>query len=394
VRAETRFPVFHAARIPDVATARHAVAEGRLDMVGMTRAHIAEPHIARKIMEGREHEIRPCVGATYCLDRIYTGGEALCIHNPATGREAGMPHEIAPGDGPARKVVVVGAGPAGLEAARVASARGHGVVLFEAAPEAGGQVRLTARSPRRREMIGIVDWRMERCADQGVDFRFSTMAEGDDVLSETPDDVVIATGGLPNTGVLAAGNDLVVSTWDILAGDVAPGRRVLLYDDAGGHAAMQTAEAVLEAGAALEIVTPERGIGVEIGNLNLAPHIRAMQRRGFRVTPFRRVAAVERAGNALRATLSSDYGPSTEEREADQVIVDHATLPLADLYFALRPLSSNAGAVDHAALLAGRPQEVVRNSEGRFRLFRIGDAVAARNTHAAIYDALRLLKDV
>ena len=95
VRALTKFPVFHAARINDVATARHAIAEGKLDMVGMTRAHIADPHIVKKIIEGREHDIRPCVGATYCLDRIYEGHEALCIHNPATGREATMPHVIA-----------------------------------------------------------------------------------------------------------------------------------------------------------------------------------------------------------------------------------------------------------------------------------------------------------
>ena len=92
VRAATKFPVFHAARINDVATARHAIAEGKLDMVGMTRAHIADPHIVKKIMEGRESEIRPCVGATYCLDRIYEGYGTLCIHNPATGREATMPH--------------------------------------------------------------------------------------------------------------------------------------------------------------------------------------------------------------------------------------------------------------------------------------------------------------
>ncbi|MGH6944635.1 MAG: N-methylproline demethylase, partial [Geminicoccaceae bacterium] len=120
VRAALGVPVFHAARINDVATARHAIASGKLDMVGMTRAHLADPHIARKVAEGREQEIRPCVGATYCLDRIYEGRDALCIHNPATGREAHMPHVIARGRGPCRKVVVVGAGSAGLEAARVA----------------------------------------------------------------------------------------------------------------------------------------------------------------------------------------------------------------------------------------------------------------------------------
>ena len=92
VRGATKFPVFHAARISDVATARHAIATGKLDMVGMTRPHIADPHIVAKVMAGEEHRIRPCVGATYCLDRIYEGGEALCIHNAATGREATIPH--------------------------------------------------------------------------------------------------------------------------------------------------------------------------------------------------------------------------------------------------------------------------------------------------------------
>jgi N-methyl-L-proline demethylase len=149
IRAATNFPTFHAAKIQDVATARHAIASGKLDMVGMTRAHMTDPHIVRKIMEGREDDIRPCVGANYCLDRIYQGGSAYCIHNPATGRELTMPHDIPPSKA-RRKIVVVGAGPAGLEAARVAAVRGHEVVVFEAANHPGGQVRLTARSAWRQ----------------------------------------------------------------------------------------------------------------------------------------------------------------------------------------------------------------------------------------------------
>jgi 2,4-dienoyl-CoA reductase-like NADH-dependent reductase (Old Yellow Enzyme family) len=106
VRAATGFPTFHAARIQDVTTARHAIASGKLDMVGMTRAHMTDPHIVRKIMQGREDSIRPCVGANYCLDRIYQGGEAYCIHNPATGRELTMPHDIAPAAVRRKEVVV------------------------------------------------------------------------------------------------------------------------------------------------------------------------------------------------------------------------------------------------------------------------------------------------
>ena len=204
-RAATKFPTFHAARISDVATARHAIATGKLDMVGMTRAHIADPHIIRKVMEGREHEIRPCVGATYCLDRIYEGGEALCIHNAATGREATIPHVIARTDGPKRKVVVVGAGAGGLEAARVAAERGHQVTVLEASGQAGGQIRLAAQNPRRKELIGIVDWRLAELDRLGVEIRYDTWAEQDDVLALSPDVVVVATGGLPQNPPLDGG---------------------------------------------------------------------------------------------------------------------------------------------------------------------------------------------
>jgi N-methyl-L-proline demethylase len=394
VRSATKFPVFHAARINDVATARHAIASAKLDMVGMTRAHLADPHIARMVAEGREQEIRPCVGATYCLDRIYEGRDALCIHNPATGREASMPHVIARGDGPCRKVVVVGAGPAGLEAARVAAARGHEVVLLEAADQPGGQIRLAARSRRRSELLGIAEWRTAQCEKHGVSMHFNRLAEADDVLAEDPQVVIVATGGLPDTAILERGQELVVSTWDILAGDARPGDEILLYDDNGAHPGLQAAEALAEAGARLEIVTPERFFAPEIGGLNHVAYARCFQEHGVRITINTRLLAVRREGNRLAAVLGSDYTERTQERLVDQVVVEHGTLPLDELYFALKPGSSNLGEVDYQALLAGRPQALASNPDGRYQLFRVGDAVASRNIHAAIYDSLRLCKDL
>ncbi|PJR16357.1 NADH:flavin oxidoreductase [Sinorhizobium meliloti] len=393
IRAATNFPTFHAAKIPDVATARHAIASGKVDMVGMTRAHMTDPHIVRKIIEKREGDIRPCVGANYCLDRIYQGGAAYCIHNAATGRELTMPHSIAKAHC-RRKVVVVGTGPAGLEAARVAGERGHEVVVFEAASDPGGQVRLTAQSPRRREMISIIDWRMSQCEKLGVTFHFNTWAEAEAIQAENPDVVIIATGGLPHTEVLSRGNQLVVSAWDIISGDVKPGTTVLIFDDAGDHAALQAAEFLANAGARVEIMTPDRSFAPEVMAMNLVPYMRSLQKLDVTFTVTYRLEAVEKSGNQLVAHVGSDYGGISKQRTFDQVVVNHGTIPLDDLYFELKPSSSNLGEIAHDQLIAGEPQSVVRNAEGKFQLFRIGDAVAARNTHAAIYDALRLLKDI
>ncbi|MDX0306137.1 NAD(P)-binding protein [Sinorhizobium meliloti] len=393
IRAATNFPTFHAAKIPDVATARHAIASGKVDMVGMTRAHMTDPHIVRKIIEKREEDIRPCVGANYCLDRIYQGGAAYCIHNAATGRELTMPHSIAKAHC-RRKVVVVGTGPAGLEAARVAGERGHEVIVFEAASDPGGQVRLTAQSPRRREMISIIDWRMSQCEKLGVTFHFNTWAEAEAIQAESPDVVIIATGGLPHTEVLSRGNELVVSAWDIISGDAKPGTNVLIFDDAGDHAALQTAEFLATAGARVEIMTPDRSFAPEVMAMNLVPYMRCLQKLDVTFTVTYRLEAVEKSGNELVAHVGSDYGGISKQRTFDQVVVNHGTIPLDELYFELKPFSSNLGEIAHDQMIAGEPQSVVRNAEGKFQLFRIGDAVAARNTHAAIYDALRLLKDI
>lgn len=393
IRAATNFPTFHAAKIPDVATARYAIASGKVDMIGMTRAHMTDPHIVRKIMEKREDDIRPCVGANYCLDRIYQGGAAYCIHNAATGREQTMPHIVKKAE-VCKKVVIIGAGPAGLEAARVSAERGHEVVVLEAANNPGGQIRLTAQSERRREMMSIIDWRMGQCAKLGVTFRFNTWAEADTVTAENPDVVIVATGGMPHTEVLSKGNELVVSSWDIISGDVKPGTNVLIFDDAGDHAGLQAAEFLAKAGAKVEIMTPDRSFAPEVMAMNLVPYMRSLQKLDVTFTVTYRLEAAEKSGNQIIAHVGSDYGGVAKQQMFDQIVVNHGTIPLDDLYFELKPGSRNLGELSYDELLSGSPQTVERNPAGTYQLFRIGDAVSARNTHAAIYDALRLAKDL
>jgi pyruvate/2-oxoglutarate dehydrogenase complex dihydrolipoamide dehydrogenase (E3) component len=132
----------------------------------------------------------------------------------------------------------------------------------------------------------------------------------------------------------------------------------------------------------VELISPERFFAPEVGGMNHVPYMRAFQENGVRVTVATRVTSVRRDGNALIAVLGSDFAPGyAEERHVDQVVVEHGTAPLDALYLALKPHSRNLGAVDHGALTA--------NPGGRFRIYRIGDAVASRNIHAGIYDALR-----
>ena len=227
------------------------------------------------------------------------------------------------------------------------------------------------------------------CEKAGVEIRFNRFVEKQDVLSENPEIVIIATGGLPNTDILE-GADFVQDTWDLLGGCIKPAEKVLLYDDNAAHPGLAAAEWIADSGAELEIITPERFFGADIGGLNHVAYAEVFDRCGVKITISKRLKAVRRDGSELVAHIGSDFSSRIEERRVDQVVVEHGTLPLDDLYFELKPESLNLGEVDYTSLIFGKPQELRTNPEGTFRLFRIGDAVSSRNIHAAIYDALRL----
>lgn len=384
-------PVMHAGRISDVATARYAVREGLVDLVGLTRPQMADPHLVAKIARGEEDRIRPCVGANYCLDAIYESGDAKCIHNPATGREQSLPHIIPRSERGAKRAVVIGAGPAGLEAGRVLGERGHDVTVLEASESAGGQIVLAAAAPRRADLIGIVDWRVSEMKTLGVDLRLGEYAGAETVQALGPDVVIVATGGIPNTTFLTRGADLVRDTWDVMDGSARAKGEVLIYDDNGTEAAMGAAELLAPQAAVLEFVTPERTLAPAVGGMNSPAYLRAFAEHGVTTTLATRLIGVSQGeGKRLIAELGSDYTPMTWRREVDTVVVEHGTLPNDELYFDLIPGSTNLGEVDQQALLEGRAQSVVTNPDGRYQVFRIGDAVSSRNIHAAIYDALRL----
>jgi NADPH-dependent 2,4-dienoyl-CoA reductase/sulfur reductase-like enzyme len=389
IKQEVGVAVFHATRIADAATAEYAVKEKYVDMVGMTRAMLADPHYVSKLAQSKEAGIRPCVGAGYCVDRVIKGLDAQCMHNVATGREETLPHEIKPSSGPKLKIVVVGGGPGGLEAARVAARRGHKVVLFEAAGELGGQVLLAARATWRREIVGFVRWLGEELGRLGVELRLNRLAEAKDVLDEGPDVVVLATGGLPNVGHFT-GSDLATTSWDVLAGSVELGKDILVFDENGGAAGLSCAEFAAAQGAKVTIATPDRALGVELGGTNLGAHMNELYRYGVATRPDTRLIAVRRASNRLVAVLSNIYREDEEELEFDQVIGDNATLSNDELYHALKPLSRNLGELDLVAMAEAKPQRIATNPEGPFALYRIGDAWAARNVHAATLDAMRV----
>ncbi|HIY67735.1 MAG TPA: FAD-dependent oxidoreductase [Candidatus Agrococcus pullicola] len=393
IRERIRIPVLHGNRITDIETARYALESGAADLVGMVRATIADPYLPLKAKEGREEDIRPCVGANTCLDGIYSSGSSICIHNPASGREGRLPHVItAVAESKRKKVVIVGAGPAGLEAARVCAERGHRVVVFEAAERHGGQVCIAARSERRRDLIGIVDWRLDQAKKKGAEFRFNTYAEQHAVLAEGPDFVIVATGGLPDTDLPSLGAP-VYDVRDVIQDRVRGKHRVLIFDDNGSYPAFEAAERLGSQGHEVVFATPDRTLAAQIGEMNASAYMHAFSVYGIAAMLSQRlIATAQETSGGVVATLRNEFSAIETQLVVDAVVVERGTIPNDELYFELKPRSKNLGEVDYEAFVRGGRQDrlLEKNPQGEFQLARIGDAVNSRNMHAAILDALRL----
>jgi len=390
IRSQVSVPIIHSCRVMDLGSARSALEIGAVDMVGMTRAHMADPHILSKFEAGEEHRIRPCVGAGHCIDQIYHSGAAYCIHNPSTGREQSIPQLVEKGAGPAKRIIVIGAGPAGMEAARVCKLRGHEVKILEASSAAGGQLLIASRAPRRSDLIGIVDWLKGELEHIGVPIEYDRYVEGGDLVDMNVDIVIIATGGMPNVEFFESGHDLCVSSWDVLTAQVRLSGEILLYDENGAEAGVGTAEYLLDQGQKVHMVTPDRLIGTHIGPTNYPAAMKKFYNAGMQMTTDHRLVSLRRESGKIIARLWCDLTSTPMEKTVDHVVVENGTLPADDVYFELKKDAMNLGMTDIDALADLHPQTINLNEDGKYQLFRIGDAVASRNVHAAMFEARRL----
>jgi thioredoxin reductase len=352
-------------------------------MVGMTRAHIADPQIVNKLIRGDEDRIRPCVGASHCLYR-----KVACIHNAATGRETMLPQVIEPSPHPGKKVVVVGGGPAGLEAARVCAERGHKVVLLEASSRVGGQLVIASKAGLRRDMYSIVDWRETELQRLGVEVRTNVYAEPDDVLAEEPNIVIVATGGIPDLDWID-GAEHCTSVWDVLTDPTQAKPEIVIFDGTGRHAAPSAAVHLAENGHKVRLITLDPDLAVEMEYQSRVTYRKRLVELEVPHIAEYKLEKVRRSNESLDVTFRHQLTDKEMMIKTSQVVVEHGTLPISDVFDGLRDQAINRGVTDLDALLKVRPQPHPANSNG-FELFRIGDAVTSRSVHAAVYDALRL----
>jgi 2,4-dienoyl-CoA reductase-like NADH-dependent reductase (Old Yellow Enzyme family)/thioredoxin reductase len=371
-RSVTGIPRIVTGRFRTLEEAEQALRTGDCDLVSMVRAHIADPDLVRKTRDGRAAEVRPCIGCNQgCIAR--TSGVDLrlgCTVNPAIGREKEYGDDVIGTTASPRRVMVIGGGPAGLEAARVARLRGHTVVLYEGSDRLGGALNVARRAPRTQGLDDIADWYRAEMKRLGVECHLSALMDADDIVALDPDVVIVATGADPTMdGRLIAAPGQVVdgidsptvrSSVELLTQPApAAGSRALLVDDVGQYEAVSAAEYLLEHGVHVTVATR-------------LPMFGPLVDAAMRMTP-----ALERLNSApaefttlTRVTLSSVRpGKATVRSLAGGA----ETTVAADLVVLVTYKASRNGL---AVTLAGRVPDV--------RL--VGDALAARDLQVAIRD--------
>lgn len=324
VRARVAVPVMFSGRITEPFLAEQALASGQVDLVAMTKAHFADPHFANKVRQGRLEDVRYCVRCQYCCD----GGEdsVACIYNPVTKRERDWA-ELRPAPLPMR-VVVVGAGPAGMEAALTAAERGHEVVVLERAARVGGQVWLAGATPTRHKLTEVARF-YERQSRRGlIDLRLGVAAGRDDVLALRPDVVIVATGSRPiRVSVPGIAPERIFTVEDVLSGRADAVETALVVDRDGHAPALVAADHLGGRGARVEFLAAMEQVALHLGAEGGAVYEQLRQRG----VSFAAGLDLVR-GRGGRLVLRDLYSGAEQERPAaDAVVVAAGAAPLGDL---------------------------------------------------------------
>jgi mycofactocin system FadH/OYE family oxidoreductase 2 len=325
-------PVFCVGRINDPVAAERILANNQADMVGMTRANLCDPELPNKAREGRLDEIRYCIGCNEgCWGRIYQTLPITCAINPSAGREKEM--EIVPAP-VKKKVMVIGGGIAGMEAARVAALRGHTVSLYEREQVLGGQLQIAAKAPGRQDMAEPVRYYETQFRILGVNVNLDSPVDESTVLANNPDAVIVATGGLPARPTFPGADQAnVVTARDVLSGTAEAGRKVVVLATDRGMESLTTAEFLAERGSQVEVLVPEAFMGFPIEPITLTLALMRLQAKGVVVTPAVDIRSVQ--GSTV--TVSSAYGRQQRIIEGvDTVVVARGSVADDGLYRALK----------------------------------------------------------
>ncbi len=306
-------PVMLNGRITELSTAEQLLADGCADMIGMTRAHICDPELIKKAREGRTEEIRLCMNCNMaCVGRRERGSWVSCVQNPETGRLGveWAPLEETKTRSP-RKVMVVGGGIAGMEAARVAAFRGHDVTLYEKTGVLGGQLNISRRAPRRDELEAFITNKEKEMQRAGVKVKLNTEVTAEGIDAEGPDVVILATGAVPYVPHDIPGVDLpnVVNAWDVLLGKVEVGERVLVLDGDREQQGLNVAEFLSDRGKRVQLLTKSYYPGVYNLDQNTTPHLYAkLYRNGVKFMPNTWVREIgESRAIAYNVYTNEDY---------------------------------------------------------------------------------------
>jgi 2,4-dienoyl-CoA reductase (NADPH2) len=364
IRKAVRLPVIGVGRVKDPIQAERILTEGHADLVGVVRAQIADPEFGRKAREGRIDDIRLCLSCNQeCVGRMGLNRWMGCIETPGTGQEKTLGVGTLKPTPRAKRVLVVGGGPAGLKTAIIAARRGHRVTLLEKDTRLGGQVILAVKVTNRAEFGDIVRNLLHELPQAGVEVRTGVTATPELVLAGQPDAVVVATGSIPDRYALAgADGPGVADVADILSGAVEPGKRVLVVDRLGFHEATSVAEYLAERGCQVEIITPTLYVGQDLGvTLDLENWYRRARRLGITCTPNHSPISID--GGAVMA-IHNYSGQMATFSGFDTIVLAVHRRANVDLYRSLK----------------GRVRE----------LYRVGDCVAPRRAHAAIIEGERI----